>query len=90
MPGRKLATDHMIIQDSLQSHRDLAQSYTDAMLDSLDAGLREDLGRIYREEVDNADRLFREMANRGWYQPAMASQEDIARVQEPWKAVRRP
>lgn len=78
----KLATDQVIITDCLNRQKFLSDSYNRATLESSSPGLRNTFSHIHREEVQAAERLFREMNSRGWYQPEMATRAEISKAQE--------
>ncbi len=82
MHKEKLATHEMIFTDCLHRQKHLTDTYNRAALESASPELRNIFGEIHREEMQNAERLFREMRNRGWYKPEMATQQEIKRAQQ--------
>lgn len=82
MDREKLATHEMIFTDCLNRQKHLTDTYNRAALESSNPQLRGVFGEIHREEMQNAERLFREMRNRGWYSPEIATDKEIERAQQ--------
>jgi len=78
----KLATDQVIVTDCLNRQKSLSDSYNRATLESTNSALRNTFSQIHREEVQAAERLFREMSSRGWYKPEMATPQEISEAQQ--------
>lgn len=63
-------TDAQLLDDALSTEKHVSGSYNNAVLESVDAQIRQQLQHIQQEEQNHAETLFNEMKSRGFYNPS--------------------
>lgn len=65
------------LTDALITQKSIASGYNSAVSESNNTHLMENLIGILRDEYQIQHEVFREMKNRGWYQPKAANMNDV-------------
>ncbi|MDD4169151.1 MAG: spore coat protein [Desulfotomaculaceae bacterium] len=72
------------LTDSLMTEKYIAGGYNLAALETSNVQLKESLMGILREEHLIQHEIFKEMNNRGWYQPKTANMNDLSQNLNKW------
>lgn len=75
-------SDKEIANAVLDNHKLGASSLTNLILESTNNQLRNDCMNVLKKTFEHQKQIFDIMTQKGWYQVANASQQDITRAQQ--------
>lgn len=81
MPQSSKINDQILAGVLLNEHKMAATTLTNSILEASDENLRRDYQSMLNACVGHQKQIFDFMAQKGWYQPTMATPQEISQAQ---------